>query len=63
MANTSDDSSRERKTPETGEPDLAIQKDADEQETIPPGRYLTGVRLVLVCIRSVVLLLKSQAYL
>lgn len=31
------------------------EKDGQEQVAVPPGRYLTGIRLILVCTRSVVL--------
>lgn len=37
-------------------PQHGVLKDDREQGAIPPGKYLTGLRLVLVCTRSVVFL-------
>lgn len=58
MNDNSDASAQKHKIHEICETDIAPQlgSEADnEQDAIPPGRYLTGVRLVLVGIRSVVL--------
>lgn len=54
MNSTSDTSTLESKVPETRERDTTAQhgreKDHHDQEAVPPGRYLTGIRLVLVSI-------------
>lgn len=72
MTSNSDTSTQELKIPETGEVDVTPQQGSEseglQQGEVRPGRYLTGVRLLLVCIRSVVLwvrrcLFKYQAYL
>jgi hypothetical protein len=36
-------------------PQQGDEKDGQEQVAVLPGRYLTGIRLILVCTRSVVL--------
>ncbi|XDG05888.1 hypothetical protein ABKA04_005503 [Annulohypoxylon sp. FPYF3050] len=54
MTSNSDTSTQELKIPETGEFDVTPQQGSEsdglQQEEVPPGRYLTGIRLLLVCI-------------
>lgn len=63
MADISNTSTQERKMSEIQESATTTPRQGGEnddssyeQEAIPPGRYLTGLRLALVCTRSVVLL-------
>ncbi|KAK4160346.1 putative efflux pump antibiotic resistance protein [Cladorrhinum sp. PSN259] len=54
MAATSDSSREEAKVADTSETEITLQqdgeKDGDEHEEAPAGRYLSGIRLMLVCI-------------
>ncbi|KAI0899079.1 major facilitator superfamily domain-containing protein [Annulohypoxylon nitens] len=54
MTSNSDTSTQELKIPETGEFNVTPQQGSEseglQQEEVPPGRYLTGIRLLLVCV-------------